>query len=266
MGSLQDPLCSSILCPEYHQQHGQPPAQSATRKNPIKEHSLLPLPPVNVRRRPRERRELQKVARYIKNALPSPLLNTGKPLNRQGAWGCCSLEKGETRCWKRRYQQGSLLFHWLPWQQLLPICRLSGLCRRQPGSVVSPVCHLQKGWRGIRWLQQQVAMEYDPVVEAEELWKELIQSQLCYVCIKEVPRGLPERASPATQQASTMREASIVETQWWVTGWVGIATLPWKMMVPASVCRSWQVTQAWKRNGGGKGHPDCASLTHTKPL
>ena len=60
MGSLQDPLCSSILCPEYHQQHGQPPAQSATRKNPIKEHSLLPLPPVNVRRRPRERRELQK--------------------------------------------------------------------------------------------------------------------------------------------------------------------------------------------------------------
>lgn len=126
-----------------------------------------------------KREELQKVARYIKNALPSPLLNTGKPLNRQGAWGCCSLEKGETQCWKRRYQQGSLFFRWLPWQQLLPICRLSGLCRRQPGSVVSPVCHLQKGWQGIRWLQQQVAMEYDPVVHAEELQKELIQSQLC---------------------------------------------------------------------------------------
>lgn len=30
--------------------------------------------------------------------------------------------------------------------------------------------------------------------------------------IKEVPRGPPERASPATQQASTMREASITDT------------------------------------------------------
>ena len=154
----------------------------ATRKNIIKEHSLLLSPPVNLRGRPGERRELQKVARYIKNALPSPLLNTGKPLNRQGAWCCCSLEKGETRCWKRRYQQGSLLSHWLPWQQPLTFCRLSGLCSRQPGSVVSPVCHLQKGWHGMRWLQQQVAMECDPGVEAEELWKEFIQSQLCYVC------------------------------------------------------------------------------------
>ena len=163
------------------------------------------------RGRPGERRELQKIVRYRKNALPSPLWNIGKPPNRQGAWCCWSLEKGETRCWKRRYQQGSLLFYWLPWQQPSPSVSWVDL---------QETARLSRGTsmplpEGLVWDGVTPATSGCGVWPCGRGWRVVegvnSESALLRLYTKEVPWGPPERASPATQRAPTMREASITD-------------------------------------------------------
>ena len=225
VGSLQDPLCSSILCPEYHQQHGQPPALRATRKNLIKEHS----PPLTSSKCKGKTRKEERTLEGCQVYKKCSSLSSFEHWQATKQTGCLMLlqlrERGNTML-KEEVPASQPAFPLVVMATAFNLLRVEWTL--QETDRFSCLTSMPPP-KGLAWDEVTPPISGYGVWSCGRGWRVVegvnSESALLRLCIKEVPQGLPERASPATQRESTMREASITEAQWWITGWVGTATL-----------------------------------------